>query len=83
MRFLNPPRDGAVLPIVHLNEHKISGPTVLGRASDDEIAALLTGHGYEPLLPEGDEPRGVHLLRRNGRCARDDESALVRRDRPR
>jgi xylulose-5-phosphate/fructose-6-phosphate phosphoketolase len=60
VRFLNPARDGAVLPILHLNEAKISGPTVLGRASGGEVAALLSGHGYEPLFVEGEEPRALH-----------------------
>src|SRR6266508_5874162 len=46
--FLNPGRDGAVLPILHLNEYKIAGPTVLGRSDDAEISSLLEGHGYEP-----------------------------------
>ena len=60
VRFLNPARDGAVLPILHLNEAKISGPTVLGRASDEEIAALLAGHGYECRFVGGADPRQVH-----------------------
>jgi xylulose-5-phosphate/fructose-6-phosphate phosphoketolase len=60
VRFLNPARDGAVLPILHLNENKISGPTVLGRAGDEEIAALLSGHGYEPRFVSGSDPRQVH-----------------------
>ena len=60
LRFLNPARDGAVLPILHLNEYKISGPTVLGRASDDDIRSLLTGHGYETHFVEGSEPTAVH-----------------------
>ncbi len=60
IRFLNAARDGAVLPILHLNEYKISGPTVLGRASDDDIRALLTGHGYEVSFVEGAEPASVH-----------------------
>jgi xylulose-5-phosphate/fructose-6-phosphate phosphoketolase len=60
VRYLNPARDGAVLPILHLNENKISGPTVLGRAREEEIAALLTGQGYEPRFVEGDDPRRVH-----------------------
>src|SRR5207237_2233518 len=47
IRFLNAARDGAVLPILHLNQLKISGPTVLGRARQGEIADLLAGHGYE------------------------------------
>jgi xylulose-5-phosphate/fructose-6-phosphate phosphoketolase len=59
-RFLNPERDGAVLPILHLNEHKISGPTVLGRATDERIANLLRGHGHQPMFIEGHEVPGVH-----------------------
>jgi xylulose-5-phosphate/fructose-6-phosphate phosphoketolase len=58
--FLNPARDGAVLPILHLNGYKISGPTVLGRASDDDVAALLQGNGYEASFVEGDDPGRVH-----------------------
>src|SRR6266487_3951616 len=49
--------DGAVLPILHLNEHKISGPTVLGRAGEDEIRELLIGHGYAPRFVGGSESR--------------------------
>ena len=60
VRFLHPGRDGAVLPILHLNEYKIAGPTVLGRAREDEIRQLLDGHGYEPWFVEGDDPRQVH-----------------------
>jgi xylulose-5-phosphate/fructose-6-phosphate phosphoketolase len=60
VRFLNPARDGAVLPILHLNEAKISGPTVLGRASDEEIASLLSGQGYECRFVAGSDPRAVH-----------------------
>ncbi len=58
--YLNPARDGAVLPILHLNEYKISGPTVLGRASEERIAALLAGHGYEARFVGGSDPREVH-----------------------
>src|SRR6516162_428592 len=47
IRFLNPARDGAVLPILHLNGYKISGPTVLGRSSDDDICRLFEAHGYD------------------------------------
>src|SRR5579884_3107820 len=54
--FLNPVRDGAVLPILHLNGYKISGPTVLGRSTDEEIASLLRGHGYDPRFVSGHEP---------------------------
>ncbi len=60
VRFLNPERDGAVLPILHLNGYKISGPTVLGRATDDDIRSLLGGHGYEVHVVEGDDPAEVH-----------------------
>ena len=59
--FLNPVRDGAVLPILQLNGYKISGPTVLGRAPDDEIRALLEGNGYEAHFVEGDDPPRMHL----------------------
>ena len=58
--FLNPARDGAVLPILHLNGYKISGPTVLGRADDADVARLLGGHGYEAHFIDGDDPMVVH-----------------------
>ena len=60
VRFLNPRRDGAVLPILQLNENKISGPTVLGRASDADISSLLAGHGYEAHFVAGSDPARVH-----------------------
>ncbi len=62
IKFLNPVRDGAVLPILHLNGYKISGPTVLGRSSDEEVRELLTGQGYEVFFVEGDDPAQVHAL---------------------
>jgi xylulose-5-phosphate/fructose-6-phosphate phosphoketolase len=58
--FLNPVRDGAVLPILQLNGYKISGPTVLGRDSDDDIRDLLQGNGYEVHFVAGDDPEHVH-----------------------
>ncbi|HVL24220.1 MAG TPA: phosphoketolase family protein [Thermomicrobiales bacterium] len=58
--FLNPARDGAVLPILHLNGYKIANPTVLGRSSDDDIHATISGHGYEVFFVEGDDPMRVH-----------------------
>ncbi len=58
--FLNPKRDGAVLPVLHLNGYKIASPTVLGRKPDEEIASLFRGHGYEPFFVVGDEPARVH-----------------------
>ncbi len=60
IKFLHPARDGAVLPILHLNGYKISGPTVLGRTRDEDIRRLLEGHGYEPHFLEGDEPMVMH-----------------------
>ncbi len=58
--FLNPSRDGAVLPILHLNGYKISGPTVLGRQSDEQVMALLRAHGWDPLVVSGDDPSLMH-----------------------
>jgi xylulose-5-phosphate/fructose-6-phosphate phosphoketolase len=58
--FLNPARDGAVLPILHLNGYKISGPTVLGRSSDEEVRERIEGSGYEVFFVEGDDPAMVH-----------------------
>lgn len=62
VKFLNPSRDGAVLPILHLNGYKISGPTVTARTSDKELIALYEGHGYTPYCVEGDDPEIVHQL---------------------
>jgi xylulose-5-phosphate/fructose-6-phosphate phosphoketolase len=61
-KFLNPVRDGAVLPILHLNGYKIAGPTVLARVPHDELDALFHGYGYEPHFVEGDEPEVMHQL---------------------
>jgi xylulose-5-phosphate/fructose-6-phosphate phosphoketolase len=58
--FLNPSRDGAVLPILHLNGYKISGPTVFGRARRGAVEAVLEGYGWEPIVVEGDDPPVVH-----------------------
>jgi len=58
--FLNARRDGAVLPILHLNGYKISGPTVLGRQSDEQVMALLTAHGWDPVVVSGSDPALVH-----------------------
>lgn len=59
-RFLNPARDGAVLPILHLNGYKISGPTVEARTEEEDLANLYRGRGYNPYFVEGDDPRGMH-----------------------
>jgi xylulose-5-phosphate/fructose-6-phosphate phosphoketolase len=59
-KFLNPARDGAVLPILHLNGFKIANPTVLARISRQELSELLRGYGYDPHFVEGDDPTLVH-----------------------
>jgi len=61
-KFLNPARDGAVLPILHLNGYKIAGPTVLARLSNEELGHLLEGYGYKPYFVEGDVPDTMHQL---------------------
>ena len=58
--FLNPERDGAVLPVLHLNDAKISGPTVLGRKHPDEVRAIFSGHGYDVFEVEGADLPGMH-----------------------
>ena len=58
--FLNPVRDGAVLPILHLNGAKIGGPTVLGRKPPAEVRSLFEGHGYEVIEVEGSDLPGMH-----------------------
>ncbi len=60
--FLNPARDGAVLPILHLNGYKIAGPTVWGRTPDDQLRQRLEGDGYDVHFVEGDDPMRVHQL---------------------
>jgi xylulose-5-phosphate/fructose-6-phosphate phosphoketolase len=60
MRFLNPIHDGAVLPILHLNGYKISGPTVLAREKDETIEKLIEGHGYDVHFVEGSDPLEMH-----------------------
>ncbi len=59
-KFLNPSRDGAVLPILHLNGYKIASPTLLARMSDTELDHLFRGYGYEPFFVEGHEPEKMH-----------------------
>jgi len=59
-KFLNPVRDGAVIPILHLNGYKIAGPTVLARIDRSELVSMLEGCGYEPRFVEGSDPALVH-----------------------
>ena len=61
-KFLNPVRDGCVLPILHLNGYKIANPTVLARISHEELDALMRGYGYTPYFVEGDDPAKMHQL---------------------
>jgi xylulose-5-phosphate/fructose-6-phosphate phosphoketolase len=61
-KFLNPVRDGAVLPILHLNGYKIAGPTVLARIPKSELIDLFVGYGYRPYFVEGDDPPLMHQL---------------------
>src|SRR5467141_3730388 len=59
-KFLNPARDGVILPILHLNGYKIANPTVLARIPEQELRALLEGNGHAPIFVSGDEPESVH-----------------------
>lgn len=59
-KFLNPIRDGAVLPILHLNGYKIANPTLLSRISHEELESLFRGYGYTPYFVEGSEPMEMH-----------------------
>jgi xylulose-5-phosphate/fructose-6-phosphate phosphoketolase len=62
IRFLNPARDGAVLPILHLNGYKIANPTLLARIGHAQLDNLMHGYGYKPYFVEGDDPNEVHQL---------------------
>ena len=79
VHFLNPARDGAVLPILHLNGYKIGNPTVLGRSSDDDIASLLAGHGYDVSVRRGRRADGGA---RAARAALDRRTTGSARSRP-
>jgi xylulose-5-phosphate/fructose-6-phosphate phosphoketolase len=59
-KFLDPARDGAVLPVLHLNGYKIANPTVLARIPDEELDALLRGYGYAPRYVSGSDPGDMH-----------------------
>ncbi|WP_433522506.1 phosphoketolase family protein [Nocardia pseudovaccinii] len=59
-KFLNPARDGAVLPILALNQYKIANPTILARISESELLMLMRGYGYEPIVVAGSDPANVH-----------------------
>jgi xylulose-5-phosphate/fructose-6-phosphate phosphoketolase len=59
-KFLNPVRDGAVLPVLHLNGYKIANPTILARIPHEELEFLFRGYGYEPYFVEGSDPPSMH-----------------------
>src|SRR4029077_8005011 len=59
-KFLNPVRDGAVLPILHLNGYKIANPCFLARIPQDELKKLFVGYGYKPYFVEGHESEKMH-----------------------
>jgi xylulose-5-phosphate/fructose-6-phosphate phosphoketolase len=59
-KFLNPIRDGAVLPVLHLNGYKIANPTILARIPHEELEALFVGYGYKPFFVEGEDPSTMH-----------------------
>jgi xylulose-5-phosphate/fructose-6-phosphate phosphoketolase len=61
-KFINPARDGAVLPILHLNGYKIANPTLLARLDDDELTHFFSGYGWKPYFVEGDDPERMHQL---------------------
>jgi xylulose-5-phosphate/fructose-6-phosphate phosphoketolase len=61
-KFVNPIRDGTVLPILHLNGYKIANPTVLARIPEDELRALMEGYGHRPHFVSGDDPAEMHAL---------------------
>ena len=60
-KFLNPIRDGAVLPILHLNGYKIANPALLARITHEELESLLRGYGWNPVFVEGSDPTSMHL----------------------
>ncbi len=59
-KFINPIRDGAVLPILNLNGYKIANPTILARISHEELESLFVGYGYKPYFVEGSDPDVMH-----------------------
>src|SRR5947207_3276973 len=78
-KFLNPARDGAVLPVLHLNGYKIANPTVLARIEPAELRSLLEGYGYAPRFVEGSEPEEMHQLMAATLAAALDDIAEIQR----
>ncbi len=78
--FTNPVRDGAVLPILHLNGYKIANPTVLARIPTEDLISMMRGYGHEPLLVEGDDPAAVHQQLAGAVDRALDDIAAIQRD---
>ena len=79
-KFLDPARDGAVLPILHLNGYKIANPTILARISHDELQRLFEGYGYRPRFVEGSEPDAMHEAMAAALDASLEEIAAIKRE---
>ncbi|HEX7263228.1 MAG TPA: phosphoketolase family protein [Candidatus Dormibacteraeota bacterium] len=79
-KFLNPRRDGAVLPILHLNGYKIANPTLLARLPEDELRSLLEGYGHAPIFVTGDQPKQVHQAMAAALDAALDEISRIQRE---
>ena len=75
-KFINPARDGAVLPVLHLNGYKIANPTILARIPEEELRSLMEGYGHRPWFVTGEDPEAVH---RALAAAMDEASAEIRR----
>ncbi len=78
-KFLNPRRDGSVLPILHLNEYKIANPTLLARMPEHELHSLLEGYGHAPIFVTGDQPKEVHQAMAAALDAALDEISRIQR----
>src|SRR6476469_6719624 len=79
-KFLNPARDGCVLPILHLNGYKIANPCFLDRIPREELTKLLEGYGYQPYYVEGHEPNAVHRQMAETLDTAMDDIGRIRRD---
>jgi xylulose-5-phosphate/fructose-6-phosphate phosphoketolase len=79
-KFINPARDGAVLPILHLNGYKIHNPTVLARISRDELESLLVGYGWRPIFVEESEPLAAHAAMATAMDAAVDQIDRIQRE---
>jgi xylulose-5-phosphate/fructose-6-phosphate phosphoketolase len=78
-KLLNPARDGAVLPVLHLNGYKIANPTILARIPEGELRSLMEGYGYAPRFVTGDDPQQVHQQLAGALDAAADEIAAIQR----